>query len=121
MRAGRAWFIANFKPKTLAGVAELCPPGSENGARMRMVTTYWDMVASFITAGVLNPELTFTNNREMLVVWFRMERIIGESRAAYRDPNQLKNLEIAGKQFIEYLEKTSPGSVEPFKARILGG
>ncbi len=27
MREARAWFVANFKAKTLAEVQELCPPG----------------------------------------------------------------------------------------------
>src|SRR5260221_5103695 len=82
LRAARAWFIENFKVKTRADLMALCPAGSENSARMRMVTTYWDMVASFVTSGVLNAELCFVNNRELLVVWLRMEPILAETRTA---------------------------------------
>ena len=40
MREARAWFVANFKPKSMADIHQLCPPGSESNARMRMVSTY---------------------------------------------------------------------------------
>ena len=120
MRAARAWFIENFKVKSRADMMALCPPGSDNSAKMRMVTTYWDMVASLVASGVLNPELCFANNREMLVVWLRLEPTVAETRAAYKEPQHFKNLETVGHQFAEYMNKTSPGSFEAFKARIGG-
>jgi hypothetical protein len=120
LREARAWFVANFKPKTLADIQELCPPGSENNARMRMVVTYWDMAASFITAGVLNPELFFANNREMLLIWVRVRKLIPEMRAAYKEPTFWENLEAVGQRFIAYLERTSPGAFEAFSARVGG-
>ncbi len=120
MREARAWFAGNFKPKTLAEIHELCPPGSENSAHMRMVVSYWDMAASFITAGVLNPELFFANNREMLAVWVRVRKLLPEMRAAYKEPAFWENLETVGQQFIAYLERTSPGVFEAFSARVGG-
>jgi hypothetical protein len=120
LREARAWFVANFKPKTMADIQELCPAGSENNARMRMVVSYWDMAASFITAGVLNPELFFVNNREMLVVWVRVSKLIPEMRAAYKEPTFWENLEAVGNQFIAFLNKTSPGAFEAFTARVGG-
>jgi len=120
LREARVWFVANFKPKTLAEVQELCPPGSENNARMRMVVSYWDMAASFIIAGVLNPELFFVNNREMLVVWVRVRHVLPEMRAAFKEPTLWENLEAVGEQFTRYLERTSPGTFEAFTARIGG-
>ena len=86
MREARAWFVANFKPKSMADIHQLCPPGSESNARMRMVSTYWDMAASFVTAGVLNPDLFFANSREMLLVAIRLRPVLAEIRAAYKDP-----------------------------------
>src|SRR5581483_3473763 len=38
LRAARAWFIANFKPRTLQEFDALCPPGSDANASFRMVT-----------------------------------------------------------------------------------
>ena len=120
MREARAWFVSSFKPKTLTELQELCPPGSDNNAQMRMVTSYWDMAASFVTAGVLNPELFFANNRELLVVWLRARHVVAELRAAFQDPGFWKNLETAGNQYVDHLNRTSPGTFEAFAARMGG-
>src|SRR5271163_4655080 len=56
LREARKWF-AKFNARTWAEKNELCPPGSDQDAFFRMVVTYWEMVASFITAGVLHQEL----------------------------------------------------------------
>jgi hypothetical protein len=120
MREARAWFATSFKPKTLTEIHALCPPGSENSAHMRMVVSYWDMAASFITSGVLNPELFFANSREMLMVWVRLRTLLPEMRAALKEPAMWENLEAVGQQFIVHLERTSPGVFEAFSARVGG-
>lgn len=120
LREARAWFVANFKPKSMADINELCPPGSENNARMRQVASYWDMAASFVTSGVLNAELFFASNREMLLVAVRIRPVLADIRATYKDPSFLKNLETVAQQFSDYLDKASPGTLEAFVARVGG-
>ncbi len=120
MREARAWFVANFKPKSMADIQQLCPPGSEANARMRMVSTYWDMAASFVTSGVLNPDLFFANSREMLLVAIRLRPVLAEIRAAYKDPTFLANLETVAQQYSDYLNRVSPGTLDAFTARIGG-
>jgi hypothetical protein len=120
LREARAWFVANFKPRTLADLQQLCPPGSENNARMRMVASYWDMAASFVTAGVLNPDLFFVNNREMLVVAVRLQPVLADLRTVFKDPSFLDNLEAVGHKFSDYLSKVGPGTLEAFIARAGG-
>ena len=118
MRAARAWFFGSFKPKSVAEFQQLCPPGSEPNAFSRQVSSYWDMAASFITAGVLNDELFFQNNRELLFVWLRIEPIVAGLREAFKDPNYMKNLETVAKSFIEYMNRSNPETVQAFKARV---
>jgi len=120
MRAARAWFVASFKPKSIAELQELCPAGTENNARMRMVATYWDMAASFVNSGVLNEEIFFANGRELLVVWLRVRPIIEALRSGYQDPTFLKNLEVTGGKFKDYLERSTPGTYDAFVARMGG-
>jgi len=67
LRQARQWFAGSFKVKSVADFAALCPPGSEPNASYRMLTTYWEMAASFITSGVLNQELFFETTREFLL------------------------------------------------------
>jgi hypothetical protein len=120
MREARAWFVTNFKPKSMADIHQLCPPGSDANARMRMVSTYWDMAASFVTSGVLNPELFFANCRECLLVAVRMRPVIAEIRAAYKDPTFLGNLEAVAQLYSDHLNKVSPGTLDAFVARVGG-
>src|ERR1700722_3819781 len=121
MRAARSWFVGNFKCKTMAEFGELCPPGSDANAMVRQVTSYWDMAASFITAGVLNDELFFQSNRELLLVWLRGEPIAADVRAAFKDPNYMKSLETVAKSYGEFLNRTSsPETYQAFKARVGG-
>ena len=80
LRKARAWFSASFKPKTTGDLAAICPPGSDESAYYRMVLTYWEMVASFLTSGVLNRELFYQSGRELLLVWTRIEGILAAVR-----------------------------------------
>jgi hypothetical protein len=41
MRKARAWFVSNFKVKTVAEFHQLCPPGSDENAFARQMITYW--------------------------------------------------------------------------------
>ena len=57
LRDARRWFGKEFKPKTLKEFDKLCPPGSVENESFRMVVSYWDMAASFITTGVLQKDV----------------------------------------------------------------
>ena len=119
MREARNWFFGNFKYKSLAEYQQACPMGSDANAFARQVTSYWDMVASFINAGVLNPELCFASNREMLLCWLRVSPIIEETRKAFGGAGYLGNLEKAGKAFLEWLDKSSgSGTSAAFAKRV---
>jgi hypothetical protein len=120
MRAARNWFVANFKVKSMAEYQQLCPPGSEANAFARQVTSYWDMVASFVTSGVLSEELLFQSNRELLLTWMRIQPVVEDARAAFKDPGYMKNLETVASSYIEYLNKANPETVAAFKARVGG-
>jgi hypothetical protein len=119
LRAARTWFVVNFKCKSMAELGQLCPPGSEANAYMRQVTSYWDMAASFVTAGVLNEELFFQSGRELLLVWIRMEPMIGELRSTF-GANFMKNLETVAKSYGEHMDRSTPGTYQALKARVGG-
>jgi hypothetical protein len=118
LREARKWFTANFYCQTMEESAALCPPGSEANASFRMVTSYWEMVASFITSGVLNEKLFFQSGTELLVTWMRVKPVVAETRLAFANPGYLKNLETVGERFIEYWNRTAPGAYDAFVARI---
>src|SRR5579871_2211636 len=76
LRQARDWFMMHFKADTMEEVNQLCPFGSEQSAFMRMVVSYWDMAASFITSGVLNDELFFESGGELMIVYTRIQKLL---------------------------------------------
>lgn len=117
LRKARAWFAGSFKPRSLEDFAALCPPGSDENASYRMVTTYWEMVASFITSGVLSQELFFQSGRELLLVWERLREILPALREKNKDPFAYANLEAVATAYIEHLDRKAPGTYAAFSAR----
>ena len=120
MRKARAWFTGSFRPKSLDDFAALCPAGSDENASYRMVTTYWEMVASFVTSGVLNQELFFQSGRELLLVWERLRPILPGLREKNADQFAYANLETVAQAYIAYLDRRSPGTYEAFASRQRG-
>ena len=76
LRKARAWFSSSFRVKMMDDFTRLCPVGSDENASYRMVVTYWEMVASFVTSGVLHKELFFQSGRELLFVWERIRDLV---------------------------------------------
>ena len=120
MREARKWFGTYFKAKTLEEFNALCPPGSEPNASYRMLTSYWEMVASFVTNGVLHQELFFEGNREFLFVWERVRDVVPELRKAFSNPIELKHLELIAEAYIQWWNRQAPGAYEAFSKRVRG-
>ena len=120
LREARRWFAASFKVKTFDEFTKLCPPGSEANTSYRMVTTYWEMVASFLTSGVLNGELFYQSGREMLFTWERVRDIVPALRESYKHPREMKNLEDAASAHIIWWNAHAPGAYDAFSKRVRG-
>ena len=118
LREARMWFAAAFKPRTLDDFRTLCPAGSDANASYRMVTTYWEMVGSFLTSGVLNSDLFYPSGRELLFTWERVRLILPALRESYRHPLELKNLEEAARAYIEWWNHATPGAYDAFAERV---
>ena len=115
LRAARAWFVASFKVKTVAEMNALCAPGTDANAMFRQSVSYWDMVASFITSGVLNEELFFQSGRELLLFWLRLKPIVDEYRGTTKAPKTWHNLQTVAESFAAHL---GPEVYEAFAARV---
>src|ERR1019366_10675810 len=105
LRKAREWFATNFVASSEEDILRIAPPGSQENAYMRMVISYWEMVASFITSGVLNQDLFFQSGRELLFVWERIRDLLPAMREAYKDPTYLVNFEKVATAYIEYLKR----------------
>ena len=120
LREARKWFTGSFKVKSYDDFTALCPPGSEPNASYRMVTTYWEMVASFLTSGVLNKELFYQSGRELLFVWERVKDIVPTVREKTGHLRELRNLEEAAVAYVSWWNHTSPGAYDAFTKRVRG-
>ncbi len=119
MRIARKWLISHPPFASREQFLTACPPGSEENASFRMVTSYWDMASSLIVGGILNAELFFrSNNNELFLVWERIRRIVPATREAQKNSLYLKNLEEVAGQFIEFLQKNAPGYYENVAATL---
>ena len=101
LRAARDWFVSKFFPQTVEDVTALT--GAEN-AYYRMVTTYWEMAASFVARGVLNADLFFDSGGEMILVWAKLGELVPRLRKNLGSENLLKN--------VEHVIESSPRAVE---------
>jgi len=117
MRKAREWFFSKCHFQSFEELMQACPPGSDENASFRMVTSYWDMVASFITGGVLRREIFFESQRELLLVYTRIAGFLPGIRTMFKDPMAWKNLETIALEYIEWMNKRSPGSYEAFRDR----
>ena len=119
LRQARKWMAAAPQFASRAEWLALCPPGSEENASYRMVTTYWEMAASFVATGVLNRELFFrANNLELLLVWEKIKVLVPEMRAVANNPGMLRSMEEVANAFIANIHEVSPGYYETFSANI---
>ena len=120
LREARKWFTGSFKVKSYDEFIALCAPGSEPNASYRMVTTYWEMVASFLNSGVLNAELFYQSGRELLLVWERVKDIVPTVREKMGHTREFRNLEDAAAAYITWWNHTAPGAYDAFSKRVRG-
>ena len=118
LRKARAWFTANFKVKSWEDIQKVAAPGTDENASYRMVVTYWDMVASFVTSGVLHKELFFQSGRELLLVFERLRDVLPQIREVNKDPQLYHNLETVGNEFAAHFKARSGEAYEAFLKRI---
>ncbi len=119
MREARKWFGGAPQFQSREEWLKICPPGSEENASYRMVVTYWEMVASFVASGVLNAELFFQSNLEMLFVWEKIKLLIPELRIVQKNPSLSGNLEQVASDYLAHMKGKAPEWYESFFAPMI--
>ena len=111
LRQARSWFVEHFHPESPEDMMQKYPQSSEENTYIRMVISYWDMVASIVNRGLIDDELYFESNGEAWMVWERLRQIAPAWRAAFSNPQLFINLEKLCGRLEAWREKISPGSV----------
>lgn len=91
MRDARNWMISFFPESAQEIIQALINP--ETSAYYRMVTSYWDMAASFVHHGAIDEEMFRDANAEHFVIFSKIAPFLPELRETMGNPNMLKNLE----------------------------
>ena len=116
LREARDWYMSHFNPKTPEDVMTQCPPGSQENAFLRMVFSYWDMVASIVNRGLIDEDFFFENTGEQWLVWERLKPVVPAFRAMFKNPLAFSNLEKHVEAMDRWREKRAPGSTEAMRA-----
>ena len=110
LREARAWFVEHYHASTPEELMQKYPQGGQENTYIRMVVSYWDMVAGIVNRGLINDELFFESNGELWVVWDRMRSIVPTWRAAFKNPHLFSAIEEACARLEAWREKRAPGS-----------
>ena len=116
LRQARAWFVENFHPVTPEEMMQKYPQGSEENTYIRMVISYWEMVASIVNRGLIDEEFFFENSGEQWVVWERLKPVVPAFRTMFKNPMVFANLEKHVAAMDRWREKRAPGSTEAMRA-----
>ena len=93
MRAARDWFTGSFFPESIDDMRQVMNGRFQENAYFRMVTSYWDMAASFVEYNAMNGELFLESSGEMLIVWAKIEPFVTQIRQELNLPGYLMNIE----------------------------
>jgi hypothetical protein len=91
MREARNWYARSFNPASIEELMQTV--GGPNSAHFRMVTSYWDMAASFVLNQAIDQQMFADANGEHVVVFAKIEPLLAEYRGKMGNPAYLGSLE----------------------------
>ncbi len=118
LRQARQWMMTSFTAQNFEEVKAQCPPGSDGDAFLRMTLSYWDMCANMVNRGLIDEEFFFESTGEQYVIWSKVQPVVAEIRALFKNPHFLAPLEEHCKRLEAWREKRAPGSNEALKGYI---
>ncbi len=93
MREARQWYFSNFAPCSAMDIIALYRGGERASANFRMITSYWDMAASFVLNGGIDEKMFLDSGSEYIFVYSKIQPFLAEIRQLFQEPDYLINLE----------------------------
>jgi hypothetical protein len=109
LRLARDWYSSRFFPHTFDDIKAITSAQNPDNTYFRMVTSYWDMAASFVNHGAVHQALFLEQAGEMFYVFAKVEEFVPAIREELGMPRFLVN--------VEKLVKSAPGGIE--RVRII--
>jgi hypothetical protein len=104
LRLARDWFQTRFFPQSFEEIKAIASFQNPDNTYFRMVTSYWDMAASFVNHGALHEGLFLESAGEMFFVWTKVDAFVTPIRQELQMTRFLVN--------VEKLIGRAPGSAE---------
>jgi hypothetical protein len=111
LRQARDWYFRNYFADTLEEGMRIAGPGTENGALVMMVWSYWEQACAYLNHGLLHEDLFFETSGEFYGVWDRVKPSIQQGREVFSNRQFLANMEKAAQRYETWIEKRSPGAI----------
>ena len=93
IRRARKWYFTEFNPQSAEDVVKIFTSGHDGSAYYRMITSYWEMAASFVNNGGIDEKMFLDANGEHVGVFSKLEPFIEDVRKAVGLPDYLRQLE----------------------------
>lgn len=93
LRRARKWYFTEFNPQSADDIVKIWGSGHDGSANYRMITSYWDMAASFVNNGGIDEKMFMDANGEQVGVFSKLEPFIEEVRQVSGMPDYLRQLE----------------------------
>lgn len=115
LRQARDWFFKNYFAETVEDSNRIAAPGTENGAFVMQVLSYWENACALLNYGLLHEDLFFETSGEFYGVWERAKTVTLQYRKLFANPLMFTNLEKAAERFEKWTESKAPGSIEAMR------
>ena len=113
LRSAREWYRKDFQPESAQDVLDTLR--GEHSAYFRMVTSYWEMAASFVNHGAIDWRMFMdANPGEPLNVFVKLYPYLGELRAMFAS----KHDDTEAFQHLERVIMQLPNAKEQIQERI---
>jgi hypothetical protein len=93
IRRARKWYFTEFNPQSAEDVVKVFTSGHDSSAYYRMITSYWEMAASFVNNGGIDEKMFLDANGEHVGVFSKIEPFIADVRKVIGLPDYLHQLE----------------------------
>ena len=111
LRQARDWFFRNYFAETLDDSNRIAAPGTENGALVMQVLSYWENACALLNYGLLHEDLFFETSGEFFGVWDRVKAVTPQYRKLFSNPTLFAHLEKAAERFEAWSESRNPGHI----------
>ncbi|MGE3616409.1 MAG: hypothetical protein AB7L66_11100 [Gemmatimonadales bacterium] len=91
LREARQWFLVDFNPGSFEEFVAIVR--GERNAAFRMVMGYWDMAASMVTAGAIDPAAFRAAHGEIYGTFSKVQPFLGQLREITGERDFARNFE----------------------------